>query len=572
MSSLHSFLFVDDISSEQQDTSLISSRSETPIQSFSRSQSVSTPRNFDEMDSGRMSTPSLSAGVTLKGAALKYCLRILGQADRRPRRTDDKDVLDASIVEAIRILTLLCQEDNPLVNKVFPEIKRLHGRMHDRMIENRSIYSAIAQFYIEHYDSMMYNVDEFLTVYFKEIPARLYGSSSTSFELLDFCLRNKAFFQETPSFLHRYFPNIFKIIAWHPRTFLTEFVDLIPLFVSETTATELFHTIIDLPLLSSILELKQEGRLEEYVGENLEQSSGDSGLMSTASHRAMFNFFLRSESGGADTIDKLERLYLAFKPISSRTRIKVACQVVPMLLAKFFKTLLTLNNDEVFERIYPVALEKLFELYPVSSFQTEVRQLLATQLERICCQYPDLIGSQQDEILAIFNRVRSEGPSLETFIAATIWCIGEFCIQDSICNIEQIIKYYETLEILLYELVSALSSEDDFIIFPKILTALVSAIAKIGAYSQDFVPRVILSLTKLTSIEWQPGKSRLSQEEFYFVMSRAQEVVNLLRLPNVANAVLCIGDKLKPWHLDKNKSLQLKIKAMAFQDRESLDK
>ena len=38
----------------------------------------------------------------------------------------------------------------------------------------------------------------------------------------------------------RYFPNIFKILAWAPRTYLGEFIELLPCLISPSTCVEVY--------------------------------------------------------------------------------------------------------------------------------------------------------------------------------------------------------------------------------------------------------------------------------------------------------------------------------------------
>ena len=54
--------------------------------------------------------------------------------------------------------------------------------------------------------------------------------------------------------LSLYFPALLKLVAWHPRSFWKEFTELLPALVSPSSCMELFHTILDLPFLASVME------------------------------------------------------------------------------------------------------------------------------------------------------------------------------------------------------------------------------------------------------------------------------------------------------------------------------
>ena len=593
MSSLHSFLYVEkdgDKNDSLDDSFLTNSlRSEAPASHHgskpsllsedfpSRPMSVSTPKqrdSFERRKASNTSLPSLasSGGLTLKNASVKYCLRILSQAEKMPHRMNDKEMVLASVIEAVRILTLLCQQDESLVNKVFPEVKRVNSRILGNSKEARRLFPADVQFFIEHYDSMMYNSKELIESYLRIVPSQLYTSSSACFEILDLCLRNTSFFEHYPSFLNKFFPNLFKLVSWHPNTFLQEFLELMPVLVNETTAVELFHTIIDIPCTAAMLELSQQNNLDQFLEENLRLVLGSSVSFLSKSHRTISDFFIRCESGGAETIDKLDKVYIALKPRSSRTRVQVASQIVPLLLYRYFQCISTLNSKKTTELLMSSVLGRVFVLHQSASFQHEMRILLSKQITKICFAAPAVVSSQQDEFLSVFKQIRTMGPGMDSVISSMVYCIGEFAIRSGVCTLEQIAKYYEIVETLLYETKTSLFCLDDFPISAKVISSLISTAGKLAAYSQDFVPKTVLSLTKLANQRWKLNKCRLTEREFEIVMSRAIDVINMLRIPDVSPAVLCSGSNVKPWNTDKNMSLQLKVHAIARKDNSFVDR
>ncbi len=588
VSSLHSFQFVEHEADKNQllDDSLLEtgSRTDSPpshhasMQSLisqdlsPRPVSVSTPRASTSLDRSRFSSASLASlspagGLTLKSASVKYCIRILSQAEKVPRKVSDRETLVASVIEAVRILTLLCHQDDLLVNKVFPEIKRVNSRILGNSKAGRRLYPADIQFFIEHYEGM--NAKEPIDAYLRTVPSQLYTSSSACFEVLDFCLRNRSFFERYPCFLEKFYPNVLKIAAWHPRTFLYEFLELMPILVSESTAVELFHAIIDIPCTAALLELSQQNNLDRFLEENLESSTSDQLSFLSKSHRFISDFFTRCESGGPETIDKLDKVYDCLKPLCTRTRINVCAQIVPILLQKFFHCVYALKCQHVLELLMPSVLERAFVLHQSDAFQMEIRRVLSAQIMTICSSLPSIISLQQDDFLAVFKQIRRSGAGLESIISSVVYCIGEFSIRSSICTSEQIAKFYETVETLLYETRTSLFNVDDFFISAEVISSLISTAGKLAASSQDFVPKTVLCLTKLASHKWKMNKCRLSQHDFEIVMTRAIEVINLLRLPDVSPSVLCSGYDVSPWNTDKNASMLLRVQAMARTDKGS---
>eukprot|EP00794_Sanderia_malayensis_P009562 gene9562-10550_t len=542
--------------------------------------SVSTPTNDGSLDRHKFSSASLAShsssvvatastgGLTLKSASVKYCLRILSQAEKIPGRLGDKGILIASVIEAVRILTLLCQEDELLLNNILPKIKRVNSRILGKSKEARRFYPADIQFFIEHYEGI--NAKGPIDSYFRLVPAQLFTSSSASFELLDLCLRNQLFFERHPSFLSKFFPNLFKIAAWHPRSFLHEFLQLMPALVSETTCVELFHTILDIPCTTALLELSQHRKLDSFLEDHLDRSSQGDHVSSflSKSHRFISDFFTRCESGGPETIDKLDRVYLALQPLSQRYRVHVSAQIVPVLLQKFFQCLYELKSNAILELIMPSILERVFLLHQCDAFQCAVRSVFASQIMKICSKKPSIVSTQQNDFLSIFKQVRIKDVGLQSVISSIVSCVGEFSIQPGVCNVEQIAKYYEMVETLLYETKQSLfsPSDEDVPVSAEVISSLISTAGKLAACSQDFVPKTILSLTKLANQKWRIHKCTLSQREYEIVTSRAIDVINLLRLPDVSPSVLCSANNAMPWKGDKNTSMLLKVQAMARTD------
>lgn len=60
-----------------------------------------------------------------------------------------------------------------------------------------------------------------------------------------------------------YFPSIFKIIAWHTFTVFSEFYELLPALISESSFVEVLNLILNLPLITASLEAQQARKLNE---------------------------------------------------------------------------------------------------------------------------------------------------------------------------------------------------------------------------------------------------------------------------------------------------------------------
>ena len=99
-----------------------------------------------------------------------------------------------------------------------------------------------------------------------------------------------------------------QILAWNPRTFVSDFVEIVPAMMSPTTSLEVFHTLIDLPCMTAALEV-----MEKYKNVDLSTVTGvisdldpttSADAFKNAMFRPMFNFFTRAEGGHGDTINR----------------------------------------------------------------------------------------------------------------------------------------------------------------------------------------------------------------------------------------------------------------------------
>lgn len=134
----------------------------------------------------------------------------------------------------------------------------------------------------------------------------------------------------------RYFPNIFKLLAWSPRSYLGEFLELLPCLMSPSTCIEVLHTILDLPVLSAALEHTQSGSIEAISS-------------ATPIAGALINYIMREEGGLGGTIDRLEVLHDLLADVSGMRRVQVVAQIVPTLLRVFF---ISVSKDASYSLVY----------------------------------------------------------------------------------------------------------------------------------------------------------------------------------------------------------------------------
>ena len=124
------------------------------------------------------------------------------------------------------------------------------------------------------------------------------------------------------------------MLAWSPVTFVAEFLQLLPAFITETTIAEVFHSLLDLPCLSATLQAQHllsphsmtfdPGLYPKY--------SKCLAAFQDSSYKLMFGHFLRSENGKGDTIDRLASVHHLLLDFVEHERVKAVSRVAPLLL------------------------------------------------------------------------------------------------------------------------------------------------------------------------------------------------------------------------------------------------
>ena len=214
----------------------------------------------------------LRISTSIETEIVRYCTRLLDQiampkattymegVDVNDPRLQD-DLHEAITAEALKLLDLLCQRNASIVTRIFPIVKRFaidKFNAHIRRTNSRHspvAFLAAMQFFINHNEvTTMFDVDPIFRSFFHDYLRRYYRNNLLAFETLRFCIFNKRKLLTHTNMLSLYFPALLKLVAWHPRSFLKEFTELLPALVSPSSCMELFHSILDLPFLASVME------------------------------------------------------------------------------------------------------------------------------------------------------------------------------------------------------------------------------------------------------------------------------------------------------------------------------
>ncbi|KAK7174505.1 hypothetical protein R3I93_001655 [Phoxinus phoxinus] len=532
-----------------------------------------------EVDSSVMSMVSATSSSSrllppkerLREKAFEYCQRLIEQSDRKALKRMDTELQKACIIESVSIIDIICGEDPSYVYRAFPCIKALYGRLNADFTYARTLL-PIAQFYLNHSETAAVDSEAVFCQLFSHCPTEQFNEPMLAFEFVQFCLLNSSVLQDRVANYRQSFPNLLKFLAWNSSGLIGEFVELLPSLVAPDTAIELLHTILDLPCLAATLDLQHRSSCYQTLDRTVWDQQGAKvaaclDAFRQPSYRGFFLYILRPEAGTGDTIDRLNLLHEILADMAESPRVVQCAQVVPVLLHVYFNTVTQKADEKMMNQLLLVLLERSSLLYNIKTFNAEVQKVFSTHLQALCKLHPPLIVDQSREILE-FASIPANIYSKEDFYTHVVWVIGEFLSvsYDPRCTVELITSFFESLEAVLFEITQVRQSASPPGFSPRLITVLMTTLAKLATRSQDLIPRVTLFLSKMrTFARSGPVMACYSEEDTEEIITRAHELINLLKLPNVAQFVLApsAGGDGPRWHRDTNASLPQAMRAVS---------
>ncbi|XP_044188217.1 AP-5 complex subunit zeta-1 isoform X2 [Thunnus albacares] len=500
----------------------------------------------------------------LREKAFQYCQRLIEQSDRKAHKRTDTELQKACLVEAVCILDCVCLEDTSLVYRAFPCIKALFGRLSSDLSFAR-VLLPLAQFYLNHGEMAAVDCECVWKLVIGRFPAELFNDPFLAHELLRFLRLNLESLQLRVPQYTRSFPNLLKFLAWDSPAVVDDFVDLLPSLVTAGTAVELLHTLLDLPCLSATLVLQLRSICLPI------SEPGGRGLLSldafrSPSYRGLFLFLLRGEAGSGDTIDRLSTLHELLAEAADWPRVIQCSQTVPVLLHIFFNKVITVADEKLLAHLILVQLERSSLLLNVPNYIKVIHRVFSCHLLRLCKLHPSLVVDQSHELLE-FAGTTANVYSKEEIYTHVVWVLGEYLSVscDSRCSVRLITSCFEALEAVLFEITSSAPPPGADRPAPRVITTLMSALAKLASRSHDLIPRVSLFLSKLRSVARGGSVAWCSDEEdLVAIVTRGEELWSLLKAPGVAQSVLTPPPHVMTpqWHRDTNVAMPLRLQAL----------
>uniref|UniRef100_A0A8D3DFF9 Adaptor related protein complex 5 subunit zeta 1 n=1 Tax=Scophthalmus maximus TaxID=52904 RepID=A0A8D3DFF9_SCOMX len=500
----------------------------------------------------------------LREKAFQYCLRLIEQSDRKALKRTDTELQKACLVEAVCILDCVCVEDTSLVYRTFPCVKALFGRLSSDLTFAR-VLLPIAQFYLNHGEMATVDCESVWKLVFGRFPAELFNSPFLAHELLRFLRLNLESLQLRVPEYTRSFPNLLKFLAWDSPAVVDDFVDLLPSLVTAETAVELLHTMLDLPCLSATLLLQLRSTCSPI------SEPGGRGLLSldafrSASLRGLFLYLLRTEAGSGDTIDRLSTLHELLAEAADWPRVVQCAQTVPVLLHIFFSAVVTIADEKLSAHLILVMLERSSLLLNIPTYIKEIHRVFSCHLLRLCKLRPSLVVDQSHELLEFAGTTANVYSKAEIY-THVVWALGEYLSvsSDSRCSVRLITSCFEALEAVLFEITSSAPPPGAACPVPRVITTLMSALAKLASRSHDLIPRVSLFLSKLRTVTRGGSVAWCTDEEdLVAIVMRGEELWSLLKTPGVAQSVLTPPPHVTTpqWHRDTNLSMPLQLRTL----------
>ncbi|XP_006143658.1 AP-5 complex subunit zeta-1 isoform X1 [Tupaia chinensis] len=499
----------------------------------------------------------------LREVAFEYCQRLIEQSNRRALRKGDADLQKACLVEAVLVLDELCRQEPSFLYRTLSCLQALHGRLRGDPAYVRALL-PLARFFLNHGEAAAVDSEAIYQHLFTRIPSELFHNPMLAFEFIQFCRDNLHLFSGNLSILKLNFPNLFKLLAWNSPPLTSEFVGLLPVLVDASTAVEMLHALLDLPCLTAALDLQLRS-----LSAPSERPLWDTSLRIPSCMEAfrdpqfqgLFQHLLRTKASG--TSERLTPLHQLLQPMASCARVVQCAEAVPILLQVFFLAVTQFADGALISHLALLLLERSDSLYQVPGYEASMHRVLSSQFLALCKLKPSLVVELAKDLLEFVGSV-SDVHRRASMVTSVVWAIGEYLAvsYDRRCTAEQINKFFEALEALLFEITQCRPSAT----LPKcpsqVITVLMTTLTKLASRSQDLIPRVSLFLSKMRTLAQRPAASSVhSEEDTDAVHTRATELLNLLKMPSVAQFVFTPSREVcnPRYHRDTNTALPLAL-------------
>lgn len=408
----------------------------------------------------------------MKSMLYSYCIRIFDQSENFLESIKTKGIYDqstefninlieATVLEALKLINILCKVDPSLINSVFMRIKQAHERI--AMKQSGLCFLEILQFFIDNYTSIIVDLDSYVSDFIRIKLKENYKSEVLVFLTFEFLYKNTIILKTQTHIFTSFFPLLIKIFAYFPKYVHTKYFELMNYMTQPETISEEFNYILDLPSIILLIEnfncfkpndanmkpFKQEEMLinEDYV--KLSQL-----LLRDVAYEKQYQYAIDYYK-----IYNTQLKYL-FEVLISTSRVHSITKILPKFINKFFEVVIDHNEISNALELTQLIIERFSNFYGNESFKHSIRILLISKLEEIFKKWPQIVNELYDYLLMQIkadynNSIRKE------LIIFLLWSIGEFLSNQSLNSFQDtcIKNTFDCLQIILIENISTFSQQ-----------------------------------------------------------------------------------------------------------------
>ena len=359
-------------------------------------------------------------------------------------------------------------------------------------------------------------------------------------ELMILFLDNQKIIHYETKLLDDYYPQLFKLMAYSPHQIVEELSVVLPSIISHSNYLDVFHRILDLPMLSFVLDCdskKLNIQTSDVLNSLFESVVSDN-------VNALRDFWAKRMLS-ADWDQMCQQINGILPDVAIQTS-----ECTTKLLETYFSVLLEEeNSEELLHELLPILLKRVNTLTPVhrGTYLQDTRKVLLKYFVVVLERWPAFIVDMKNLLLQTLQEVNDD------VFVNVCYSIGQSIAvcADARLTTQLIVQYFEALELVTFEQLARarvqkkLSAqrkladlpsemEEEFLVSSRYstqcLNTLISSMVKICGRCPDLVPRVIVCLTNLVKHYDSLHAS---------VVQRANESIRLLRFPSIVTSLFC---------------------------------
>ncbi|XP_075224788.1 AP-5 complex subunit zeta-1-like isoform X2 [Lycorma delicatula] len=346
-------------------------------------------------------------------AALAHCSVLIDQCLKKPNSQDDVPLITAVLCEVLDLLYLITEIDQELLDECISIVRQLETK------KDTSLRIKIWRFYLSFDQS---SADEYSHKMMKECISRCFTVGIDCFEFINLLVDDVDILQPL---LVKYHPNLLKMFATHPQALLEEFIKVASYLVKSydnDDIVEVFHRMIDLPVLSAVICIHQvpvlikAGYNDPILTKifNLQVSNGN----------IVFEHFIKTTSITQHTsqiIHLYPEFYSQIDKLNMQGLVLTCSQAAPLVLNSFLSSAIVTESTAT--ALLPFMLSRLALIFQVPGYKEQLHSLIGDQLNHLFSIHPVLVS--HESVIRFISNVKNMELCPAVYFHL-IWALGEY--------------------------------------------------------------------------------------------------------------------------------------------------